>query len=155
MHANFSDESLEFMSNLMKTSGLGEETYLSEGLLRQPMDTSGKAAREEAKMVVFGAVDELLEKTGVKGEEIGIVIVHSSNYNTIPSLASMIVNRYKLGENVLSYNLSGMGCSAGLLSIVLARDLLKVRDFTFHVLLGYAWKVWLKRNLKNIPHLIS
>uniref|UniRef100_F6GXK7 3-ketoacyl-CoA synthase n=1 Tax=Vitis vinifera TaxID=29760 RepID=F6GXK7_VITVI len=122
-HGNFSDESLKFMKKLMKTSGLGEATYLSEGLLREPLDMSMEATRKEAEMVVFGA---LLGKTGVKGEEIGIVVVHSSIFNTVPSLASMIVNRYKLGKNVLSYNLSGMGCSAGLLSIGLAKDLLKV-----------------------------
>ena len=121
------------MKKLMKTSGLGEATYLSEGLLREPLDMSMEATRKEAEMVVFGAVDELLGKTGVKGEEIGIVVVHSSIFNTVPSLASMIVNRYKLGKNVLSYNPSGMGCSAGLLSIGLAKDLLKVPYFIFHV----------------------
>ncbi|XP_034689639.1 3-ketoacyl-CoA synthase 20-like [Vitis riparia] len=126
LHGNFSDKSLELMKKLMKTSGLGEATYLSEGLLKEPLDMSTEATRKEAEMVVFGAVDELLGKTGVKGEEIGIVVVHSSIFNTVPSLASMIVNRYKLRENVLSYNMSGMGCSAGLLSIGLAKDLLKV-----------------------------
>lgn len=132
MYGKFSEESLEFMRKVMKTSGIGEGTYLPEGLVREPApDMSAKAARKEAEMVVFGAVDELLGKTGVKSEEIGIVVVHSSIFNTVPSLASMVVNRYKLGENVLSYNLSGMGCSAGLLSIALAKDLLNVSSFYF------------------------
>lgn len=42
----------------------------------------------------------------------------------------MIVNHYKLREDIQSYNLSGMGCSAGLISVSLARDLLQVRKGT-------------------------
>ena len=38
----------------------------------------------------------------------------------------MIINRYKLRSNIRSFNLSGMGCSAGLISIDLARDMLQV-----------------------------
>ncbi|MED6209232.1 3-ketoacyl-CoA synthase 2 [Stylosanthes scabra] len=37
----------------------------------------------------------------------------------------MIVNHYKLRNNVVSYNLTGMGCSAGLISIDLAKQLLQ------------------------------
>ncbi|CAA2958761.1 3-ketoacyl- synthase 6-like [Olea europaea subsp. europaea] len=37
----------------------------------------------------------------------------------------MVVNKYKLRSNIESYNLSGMGCSAGLISMDLARDLLQ------------------------------
>lgn len=38
----------------------------------------------------------------------------------------MIINKYKLRSNIKSFNLSGMGCSAGIISIDLARDLLQV-----------------------------
>ncbi|KAL6338559.1 hypothetical protein AAG906_021274 [Vitis piasezkii] len=114
-YGDFSEESLEFMKKTLETLGSGESTYLPEGL-----------ARKEAEMVMFGAVDELLAKTGVKGEEIGIVVVNCSSFKVVPSLSSMIVNRYKLREGVLSYNLGGMGCSAGLLAIGMAKNLLKV-----------------------------
>ena len=39
----------------------------------------------------------------------------------------MIVNHFKMHSNIVSYNLSGMGCSAGLISISLARELLQAR----------------------------
>lgn len=83
-------------------------------------------ARKEAEMVMFGAVDELLEKSGVKAKEIGILVVNCSLFNPTPSLSAMVVNRYKMRGNVLSYNLGGMGCSAGLISIDLAKQLLQV-----------------------------
>ncbi|KAJ6840598.1 3-ketoacyl-CoA synthase 11-like [Iris pallida] len=43
----------------------------------------------------------------------------------------MIVNHYKLRGNVLSYNLGGMGCSAGLISVDLARNLLQVHPNSY------------------------
>jgi len=38
----------------------------------------------------------------------------------------MIVNKFKLRADVQSYNLGGMGCSAGIIGIHLAKDLLQV-----------------------------
>ncbi|KAJ0079541.1 hypothetical protein Patl1_22364 [Pistacia atlantica] len=38
----------------------------------------------------------------------------------------MIINRFGLRSDVMSFNLSGMGCSRGILSISLAKGLLKV-----------------------------
>jgi 3-ketoacyl-CoA synthase len=86
-------------------------------------------ARKEAEEVMFGAIDEVLEKTGVKAKDIGILVVNCSLFNPTPSLSAMIVNHYNLRGNVLSYNLGGMGCSAGLISIDLAKQLLQVRIF--------------------------
>lgn len=77
-------------------------------------------------MVIFGAIDALFAKTDVKVRDIGILVVNISSFNPIPSLASMIVNRYKLRGDVVSCNLGGMGCSAGLISIDLAKRLLQV-----------------------------
>jgi len=37
----------------------------------------------------------------------------------------MIVNKYKMRQDIQSYNLGGMGCSAGVISIHLAKDLLQ------------------------------
>ena len=38
----------------------------------------------------------------------------------------MIVNHFKLRRDVLTYNLSGMGCSSSLISIDMVKHLLKV-----------------------------
>ncbi|KAF8392300.1 hypothetical protein HHK36_022642 [Tetracentron sinense] len=124
---NFSNESLVFQKKVMERSGLGQSTYVPNGLLVEPVNMCMAEARRETQMVMFGAVDELLAKTGLKAKDIGILVVNSSLFNPTPSLSAMIVNRYKLGENVISYNLGGMGCSAGLLSIGLAKQLLQVR----------------------------
>ncbi|KAF3455740.1 hypothetical protein FNV43_RR00382 [Rhamnella rubrinervis] len=123
---NFTESNIEFMQRILERSGLGQSTYVSNALLRDSINPSMEEARSEAQSVIFGAVDQLLEKTGLKGEEIRIVIVNCSIFNPLPSLSAMIVNRYKLRENVLSYNLGGMGCGASLAAIGLARQLLQV-----------------------------
>ena len=123
---SFSEESLAFQKKILERSGFGEKTYVSKSLLEVPMNLSFEEARKEAEMVMFGAIDELLAKTGVKCKDIGILVVNSSMFNPTPSLSAMVVNRYRLRGNILSYSLGGMGCSAGLISIDLAKQLLQV-----------------------------
>lgn len=122
----FSEEVLGFMKKILERSGLGESTYLAEIFFANKYEPSMKAARKEVEMNIFGAVDMVVAKTGVKCEEIGMLIVNCCIYSTEPSLCSMIVNRYKFREDVIAYNLSGMGCSAGLMAIGLAKHLLQV-----------------------------
>lgn len=122
----FSEENLAFQKKILERSGLGQKTYFPEALLKVPANPCMAEAREEAEMVMFGAIDQLLEKTGVKAKDIGILVVNCSLFCPTPSLSAMIVNHYKLRGNILSYNLGGMGCSAGLISLDLAKQLLQV-----------------------------
>ncbi|KAH7834834.1 hypothetical protein Vadar_020139 [Vaccinium darrowii] len=81
--------------------------------------------RGVTQLAIFGAVDELLAKTRVEARDIGILVVNCGLFCVTPSLSSIVVNRYKMKEGVMSYNLSGMGCTAGLLAINLAKHLLQ------------------------------
>jgi predicted naringenin-chalcone synthase len=48
-----------------------------------------------------------------------------------------IINKFKMRSDIQSYNLSGMGCSAGLISLHLAKDLLQAcAGFIFSALSG-------------------
>ena len=53
-------------------------------------------------------------------------MVNCSLFNPTPSLSAMIINHFKMKSNIVSYNLGGMGCSAGVISISLAKELLQV-----------------------------
>ncbi|XP_070006647.1 3-ketoacyl-CoA synthase 2-like isoform X2 [Nicotiana sylvestris] len=130
----FNSDTLKFMDRILQRSGLGDKTYVSKGLLSDPMDMSTKAAKEEVEMAVFGAIDELLLKTGVRCEEIGILVSVCGVFNIMPSLSSVIVKRYKLREDIRSYNMTGMGCSAGLIALGLVQNLLKVHDNSYALL---------------------
>ncbi|KAM7279599.1 hypothetical protein ACFE04_006733 [Oxalis oulophora] len=127
----FTDENLAFQKKILERSGLGQKTYFPDAVLRVPANPCVAEARKEAEEVMFGAIDELLEKTRIKTKDIGILIVNCSLFNPTPSLSAMIVNKYKLRGNILSYNLGGMGCSAGLISIDLAKQMLQVHPNSY------------------------
>lgn len=127
----FSEESLDFQRKILERSGLGESTYLPEVLLNLSPNPSMKEARQEAESVMFGAIDGLLAKTSINPKDIGILVVNCSLFNPTPSLSAMIINHYKLRGNTVSYNLGGMGCSAGLISIDLAKKLLQVHPNSY------------------------
>ncbi|KAA8547808.1 hypothetical protein F0562_004237 [Nyssa sinensis] len=119
-------KSVDFQMRILERSGLGEETCLPPAIHYIPPKPTMEAARGEAELVIFSAIDSLMQKTGIKAKDIDILIVNCSLFSPTPSLSAMVVNKYHLRSNIKSYNLSGMGCSAGLISIDFARDLLQV-----------------------------
>eukprot|EP00884_Botryococcus_braunii_P017808 jgi/Botrbrau1/4710/Bobra.0218s0031.4 len=123
----YSDESRTFMDKIIEQSGVGEQTYMPEALHKPPPWKTGmNECREEAEMVMFTSVRRVLEQTGLKPKQIDVLIVNCSIFNPTPSLSAMIVNHFKMRSNVVTYNLGGMGCSAGIIAISLARELLQV-----------------------------
>ena len=64
---------------------------------------------------------------GIKPEQVDILITNCSIFCPTPSLASMLINKFKFRRDVQSYNLGGMGCSIGVIAIGLVRDMLQVR----------------------------
>ncbi|KAL0351866.1 UNVERIFIED_CONTAM: 3-ketoacyl-CoA synthase 4 [Sesamum calycinum] len=122
LQGDFDESSLEFQRKILERSGLGDETYVPEAMHFIPPRPSMQAAREEAEQVMFGALDNLFANTNVKPKEIGVLVVNCSLFNPTPSLSAMIVNKYKLRGNIRSFNLGGMGCSAGVIAVDLAKD---------------------------------
>jgi 3-oxoacyl-[acyl-carrier-protein] synthase III len=62
----------------------------------------------------------------VKAKQIGIVITNCSLFNPTPSLSAQIMNHFEMGSGTLNYNLGGMGCSAGVVALDLARQMLQL-----------------------------
>lgn len=133
---DFTESTLEFQRKILERSGLGEETYVPQAMHYLPPRPSMSAAREEAEQVMFGALDALFSDTCIKPKDIGILVVNCSLFNPTPSLSAMIVNKYKLRGNIRSFNLGGMGCSAGVIAIDLASDLLQVHRNTYAVVVS-------------------
>ena len=90
-------------------------------------DTSIEAARLNAERVMFDVVGSVLARTGVRARDVDFVIVNCSLFCPTPSLASSICKRFGMRPDVRSYNLGGQGCSAGLISLDLAKQLLENR----------------------------
>ncbi|GJN12936.1 hypothetical protein PR202_ga31263 [Eleusine coracana subsp. coracana] len=119
---------------LLERSGLGEETCVPYAYHYLPPDSSLAASREEAELVIFSSVDDVFARSGVKPAEIGVVIVNCSILTPTPAFTDMIVRRYEMRSDVRSLNLSGMGCSARLISVGLAKNILQVAPPGTHVL---------------------
>ncbi|KAI3890424.1 hypothetical protein MKW92_041854 [Papaver armeniacum] len=129
-------KSVEFQMKILERSGLGEETCLPPANHYIPPVPTMEASRAEAELVIFSSIDALLKKTGIKPKDIDILIVNCSMFSPTPSMSAMVVNKYKMRSNIRSFNLSGMGCSAGLISIDLARDLLQVHPNSYALVIS-------------------
>ncbi|GJU12456.1 very-long-chain 3-ketoacyl-CoA synthase, thiolase-like protein [Tanacetum coccineum] len=129
-------ESFTFVKKILERSGLGEETCVPQKLHYLPPNPNMMDVMDEAHLVIFSAMDSLFQQTGISPKEIDILIVNCSVFAPTPSITTMVVNKYKMNHNVKSYNLSGMGCSAGLISIDLAKHLLRVHPESNAVLIS-------------------
>ncbi|KAJ4836876.1 hypothetical protein Tsubulata_045484 [Turnera subulata] len=119
------------MAKILSSSGLGENTYLPPALHHIPPKTHQQESIKEVQMVLFPILDDLLSKTKVSTHDIDILIVNCSGFCPSPSLSSIIINKYSMRADVKSYNLSGMGCSAGAIAVDLAHNLLKIHKNSY------------------------
>ncbi|CAM0870282.1 unnamed protein product [Alopecurus aequalis] len=134
LSTSFSDSTVNFTARVLELSGMGEETWVPPALLYINPYCSLDDARAEAVLVVFSAIDDLLAKTCICLDAIDVLITNCSLFCPEPSIADMIVNRYMLPGDIRVINLSGMGCSAGVTAVGLARNLLQVIPSGSHVL---------------------
>ncbi|EXB65363.1 3-ketoacyl-CoA synthase 21 [Morus notabilis] len=134
---NISVDELRFLLNAMVSSGIGDESYgpknVLEGREESPTLTDAISEMDE---VIFTTLDSLFAKTGVSPAQIDILVVNVSLFSPAPSLTSRIVNRYKMRENVMSYNLSGMGCSASIIGIDLVQHLFKTHENSYAIVVS-------------------
>ncbi|KAI9109048.1 hypothetical protein K1719_020003 [Acacia pycnantha] len=132
----FSEENLKRIEKIIAKSGLGPKTYLPQAITQKEPKLCLVEARKETETVFFGAIDELLEKTWVRSKDIGILVVNISTFCPTPSLCDIIVSHYKLRHDVLCYDLSGMGCSGGVLAIDFAKRLLQSHPNSYAMVLS-------------------
>lgn len=123
---NLGLDEFRFLLKTIVSSGIGEETYCPKIVLdgREESPTLGDAVSEMDE-VIFTTLDDLFRRTDVSPAQIDILVVNVSLFSPAPSLTSRIVNRYGMRENVMSFNLSGMGCSASIVGIDLVQQLFK------------------------------
>ncbi|KAM0878919.1 hypothetical protein ACQ4PT_034565 [Festuca glaucescens] len=121
----FDDGSVEFMSRVVEASGMCDETYFPPSLHRIPPSATHADAVQEVGALFFPTLDELFAKTGVPPSAVGALVVSCSGFCPAPSLAAVIVNRYRMRGDVKAFSLSGMGCAAGVVGVDVARGMLR------------------------------
>ena len=129
----FTDESLDFMKRLLVRSGTGQSTAWPPGIVQclhdKPTDRSIAGSRKEAEMIIFDIVENAMKKANVTAEEIDVLVINCSLFSPTPSLCAAVITKFQLRPDILSYNLSGMGCGASLLALDLAKNMLHRRRF--------------------------
>ncbi|PSC75078.1 3-ketoacyl-synthase 20-like [Micractinium conductrix] len=138
---------MDFQVRILNKSGLSEETFFPPGLHKDPPEFDMKWAREEAELVMFNAVKDLLAKTRLAPRDIDVLVVNCSLFNPTPSLSAMIINHFGMRSNIDSFNLGGMGCSAGIIAVDLAAKMLRERGHG-----GYALVVSTENITQNWYH---
>ncbi|XP_047050737.1 3-ketoacyl-CoA synthase 6-like, partial [Lolium rigidum] len=129
------DSTIDFIARVLERSGLGEETCLPHAHHYEGQDCCLDEARAEAELVVFSSIDDLLAKTTfISLDAFDVLITNCSLFCPVPCIADRIMNRYKLRRDIRIVNLSGMGCSAGVTAVGLARNILQVLPWGSHVL---------------------
>ena len=116
----------KFLLKAIVSSGIGEQTYapriMFEGREDNPTLLDGISEMEE---FFHDSIAKLFARTAISPSEIDVLVVNVSMLSTVPSLAARIINHYKLRDDIKVYNLSGMGCSASLISVDLVRNIFK------------------------------
>ncbi|XP_065871489.1 3-ketoacyl-CoA synthase 19-like [Euphorbia lathyris] len=123
---NLGLEEYRFLFQTICNSGIGEATYAPKNVVEGREESpSLYDAYLEIDEIVFGTIDKVFEKTGISPSEIDILVVNVSLFSPSPSLTSRVVNRYKMRDDIKSFNMSGMGCSASLVAVELVQQLFK------------------------------
>ncbi|EER09322.1 conserved hypothetical protein [Perkinsus marinus ATCC 50983] len=127
---NFTPESLDFIRKLLAHSGTSDHTAFPPNLVkslktREPWSATLEDSREEAETAMGEALRGLMDKTGITARDVDVLIINCSLLSPTPSLCALLVNKFGMRSDILTYNLSGMGCSANGVSIDLAQRVLQ------------------------------
>jgi len=128
----FTEESIAFMKRLLVRSGTGQNTAWPPGIIQcledgKKTDRSIEASRKEAETIIFDIVEKAMKKANVKPKDIDVLVINCSLFSPTPSLCATVITHFGMRGDILSYNLSGMGCGASLLALDLAKNMLQRR----------------------------
>lgn len=124
----------KFLLKAIVSSGIGEKTYGPRMVFHDREECpTYQDGIEEMEEFFYDSIDKLLKRTGISPSEIDVLVVNISMLSSVPSLSSRIINHYKMREDIKTYNLTGMGCSASLISINIIQNIFKTRKNTYAI----------------------
>lgn len=120
---------IDTMINVFSNSEINER-YISvpvDWYSRQhTFSERNKIYREEALWLSLNAIDQCLQNTGMKPEDINCIIFVSSTGISTPTIDAMIFNEMKLDNHIRRIPLWGLGCAGGAAGISRAMEYVKV-----------------------------
>ena len=124
----FSESAVLFMEKVLRNAGLAEKTALTKTIINMKVPgykPTVQEAIDETGDIAEAVVGDLLKKTGVQPSEIDAVITACSCFSPTPSIASLVVNKFRLRSDCLTFSLGGMGCATSVVCADLAARLLR------------------------------
>ncbi|KAH6838120.1 3-ketoacyl-CoA synthase 12 [Perilla frutescens var. hirtella] len=123
---NLGHHEYKFLLRAIVSSGIGEHTYGPRNIIEGRED-SPTLQDEISEMEEFfiDTLNKLFQKSGVSPQDIDVLVVNVSSLSSVPCLSSRIVNYYKMRNDIKSFDITGMGCSASLISINLVETIFK------------------------------
>lgn len=116
----------KFLLRAIVNSGIGEQTYGPRIIFNgQEENPTLQDLISEMEEFFHDSIGKLLARSGIAPKEIDVLVVNVSMQSVVPSLPAMIINHYKLREDVKVFNLTGMGCSASLISVNIVQNIFK------------------------------
>ena len=124
------EEDIAFQAKVLANSGTGQSTAWPPGILRALGDGVNpeltlEETRNEAEIIICQVLESLFARTGVQPKEVDFLIINCSIFSPTPSLCALACSKFPFRSSLRTYNLSGQGCSASLLSVDLATELLR------------------------------
>ncbi|XP_062193288.1 3-ketoacyl-CoA synthase 4-like [Phragmites australis] len=132
----FDEESVKFMSRVIEACGMGDETYFPPSLHYIPPSATHADAMDEARAMFLSTLDALFARTGVPPYAVGALVVNCSGFCPAPSLAAVIAGHYRMRADVRTFNLSGMGCAAGVVGVDVAQGVLRAHAIRYAVVVS-------------------
>lgn len=128
----FTEDSIDFMKRLLVRSGTGNQTAWPPGIVQclekgRKTNRSIEASRQEAETVIFDIVEKAMKKAQLTPKDIDVLVINCSLFSPTPSLCATVITHFGMRGDIMSYNLSGMGCGASLLAVDLAKNMLQRR----------------------------
>lgn len=116
----------KFLLKAIVSSGIGEQTYSPRIMFAGREDNPTlQDGIDEMEEFFEDSIAKILDRSGISPKEIDILVVNISMIAIMPSLSSRIINRYKMRKDIKVFNLTGMGCSASLISVDIVRSVFK------------------------------
>ncbi|CAL6085088.1 3-ketoacyl-CoA_synthase [Hexamita inflata] len=131
---DFNAKSLDFMRKVSKNNGIGSKTAYPPQVFSSSRNVED--ARDEVRSVVFPTVRDLLEKTGIKANQIDVLVTTTCVFVPTPSISSMIINEFKMKKDIHNFSLGGMGCSASPLGVDVVQAFLQDRNMKYGILVS-------------------
>ncbi|KAB5520280.1 hypothetical protein DKX38_024599 [Salix brachista] len=117
----------KFLLRAIVSSGIGEQTYGPRIIFAgQEENPTLQDSITEMEEFFHDSIGKLLARSGIAPKEIDVLVVNVSMQSLVPSLPARIINHYKLREDVKVFNLTGMGCSASLVSVNIVQNIFKI-----------------------------